>query len=114
METRKVLTEDALLLCKHVIGRVQIEHAQDWVTVEGRAVLVDNDPEGRSIKGCPWTGVGVKKCEQTLKVIRGYSTLVTVGGKALCLDTVEGFTESLPPVLYSVQNPGQTLVGVES
>jgi hypothetical protein len=113
-ESPKVLTEDALLLCKHVLGRVKIEHAQGWVTVAGRAVLVDNDPEGRSIESCPWTGIGVKKCQKTLRVIRGYSTLVFVDGKAVCLDTVTGFTESLPPVLYNVQHPGQVLVGVAS
>ncbi len=107
----RLLTEDALLLCKHVIGRVELKHAQSWVTIQQRAVLVHSDPVGRSIKGCPWTGVGVKKCEQTLQVVKGYSTLITIDGAPVCLDTFEGFTESLPPVTYDVKHPGQQWVG---
>ncbi len=109
-----VLTEDALLLCKHVTGRVSLAASQRWVTVESRAVLVATDPEGRAIDHCTWAGPGVKPCQLTLKVTAGYSSFVFIDGAAACLDTVTGLTESLPPVTYSVKNPGQRLWGVTS
>lgn len=112
--TRDVLTEDALLLCKHVTGRVGISASQRWVTVEARAVLVDDDPQNKDITACSWTGPGVKPCQKTLAVVNGYSTFVFIDGDAVCLDTVTGFTESLPPVTYDVKHPGQHLVGVEA
>jgi hypothetical protein len=106
-----LLTLDALLLCKHVLGKVSIAAAQSWVTIEGRPVLIDDDPESKSIKGCPNTGVAIKPCTTTFKVTRGYSDFLRVNGKQICLDTVEGFTDGLPPVTYNVKNPGQRWVG---
>lgn len=112
--THHVLTQDALLLCKHVTGKVSLAASQHWVSVESRPVLVDSDPENRSIEHCSWSGPGVKPCQQTLKVVRGYSTFVSVDGAAVCLDTLTGFTESLPPVTYDVKSAGQALWGIES
>jgi len=110
-----VLTEDAVLLCDHKLGVVQIVRSQDWLTIEGRAVLVANDPEGKPIKGCPNTGIGIVPCSATLKVQKGYSSLVRAGGHRLCLDPVTGLTIGHPPgtVHYTVASPGQDLV-VES
>jgi hypothetical protein len=110
----RALTEDALLLCDHG-GTVHEEVRQAWVTIEGRRVLVDNDPERRSISGCPNTNpfLGLKPCTNTLPVIAGYSTFIKIDGHAVCLDTVTGLTDGTPPgtVKYTVKNPGQTLVG---
>ena len=36
----KVLTEDALLVCRHELGTVTIEATQTLVTIAGRHVLV--------------------------------------------------------------------------
>ena len=47
------LTEDAGLICKHVLGRVSIAASQRLVTIAGRRVLVDPDPEGKGIKVVP-------------------------------------------------------------
>lgn len=106
------LTEDALLLCKHVLGKVSLAASQGWVSIEGRKVLVQNDPEGRSISGCPNVGATIKPCTNTLPVETGYSTFLRIDGKPVCLDTVEGLTDGTPPgvVKYDVKNPGQTLV----
>jgi hypothetical protein len=108
----KLLTEDALLVCKHALGVVRNAPSQGLVTVAGRRVLVDSDPEGRPIVGCPNVGMAIKPCACTLKVQVGYSGLVRIGGRRACLDTVSGLTDGTPPgtVLYEVKVPGQVLV----
>ena len=106
-----VLTEDAKLFCKHGPGKVSIRGTQDVVTIEGRKVLVEIDPEGRSISGCPST-VPFKPCLTTLVVQKGYSEFIRVENRRLCLDTVTGYTDGTPPgvVMYEVRDPGQRFV----
>ena len=106
------LTEDALLVCPHESGYVQIVATQNLVTINGRRVLVDNDPEQRQIVGCPWTAPGMKPCLTTLKVVHGYSDLIRIQGRRLCLDPVTGLTDGTPPGAfdYAVRRPGQALV----
>lgn len=112
----RVLTQDALLLCDHALGRVSIDATQDWVTIAGRRILVRPDPEGRTIEGCPNVGPTIKPCTLTMPVLRGYSAFVTVAGRAVCLDAVTGLTDGTPPgvVRYGVKNAGQTFVSSNS
>jgi hypothetical protein len=79
-------------------------------------MLVATDPQGRPIVGCPMAGPGIKPCTNTLVVKKGYSTFVRIAKRALCLDTVEGFTDGSPPgtVEYRVRSPGQTLVSADA
>lgn len=104
-----VLTELAKLVCRHELGVVNIDPIQALVTVEKKRVLVEPDPEGRPIAGCPMYGVLVKPCTHTLKVTEGYSALVRIEGRSMCLDTVSGFTDGTPPgvVRYKVNFAGQ-------
>ena len=108
----RVLTEDAVLVCLHEKGRVTIVATQDLTTVEGRRVLVERDPEGRPIAGCPMYGPTIRPCQQTLRVDDGYSDLLRVDGRRICLDSVSGLTDGTPPgvVDYKVRHPGQVLV----
>ena len=108
----KWLTEDAILNCKHELGIVSIAASQDLVTIEHRRVLVDNNPEGRSITGCPNIGATIKPCTHTLKVEAGYSDFLRINGQRICLDTVTGLTDGTPPgvVKYIVRTPGQEFV----
>jgi hypothetical protein len=108
----KLLNEDALLVCKHALGVVRNAPSQSLVRIRGRRVLVDCDPEGRPIVGCPNVGITIKPCTCTLKVQVGYSSLVRIGGRRVCLDSVSGLTDGTPPgtVLYEVKQPGQQLV----
>ena len=109
---RLCLTLDATLVCKHELGIVGLVATQQLVTVAQRPVLVERDPEGRPISGCPMYGVAIKPCTHTLPVELGYSSLVRVQGRRLCLDTVTGLTDGTPPgaVKYLVRAPGQTFV----
>lgn len=108
----KFITEDAVVVCKHALGRVQIAPTQTLVTIEQRKVLVDNNPEGRAIKGCPNYGAVIKPCTRTLAVQTGYSSFIRIGGRRVCLETVSGLTDGTPPgtVRYEVRTPGQNLV----
>ncbi|MGO4587894.1 hypothetical protein [Paenarthrobacter sp. 2TAF44] len=108
----RILVEEAILRCGHD-GKVKTVPSQEWVRVKGSPVLVDNDPQGRDISMCPNVGINIKPCNKTLPVTKGYSTFIRIGGKAVCLDTVEGFTDGTPPggVKYNVRRPGQTFVG---
>jgi hypothetical protein len=110
---RYALTLDAKLVCKHELGVVGLVATQSLVTVAGRPFLVEQDPVSRPISGCPMYGVAIKPCTCTLPVEAGYSGLVRIQGRRLCLDTVTGLTDGTPPgtVKYLVRAPGQILVG---
>jgi hypothetical protein len=107
-----ILTEDAVLVCTHELGRVGIKATQNLVTVDGRSVLVETDPEGRPISHCPNYGPTIKPCTTTLKVVVGYSDFVRVQGRRVCLDTVKGLTDGTPPgtIEYKVRSAGQEFV----
>jgi hypothetical protein len=107
-----LLTENSVIVCAHKNGRVKNQPSQDFVTIEGQRILVENDPEGRSISGCPNLGPTIKPCGTTLKVKVGYSELLTVNGKPICLDTLNGYTDGTPPgvVTYEVFDVRQNFV----
>jgi hypothetical protein len=106
------LTEDAVIICQHRNGKVQIEPTQHLVTINGRRILVEDNPENRPIKGCPNYGVTIKPCTSTLKVREGYSRFLRIEQHAVCLSSVVGLTDGTPPggVEYQVRDPGQKLV----
>lgn len=107
----KLLVLEAVLRCGHD-GAVRTVASQSWVRVDASPVLVESDPQGRSISGCPNVSVNFKPCKNTLVVRTGYSTFVRIGGHAVCLDSVQGFTDGTPPglVKYDVRDPGQAFV----
>lgn len=110
------LTEKAVLTCKHELGVVAIAATQSLVSVHGHRVLVERDPEGRPILGCPNLGATIKPCLATLPVQAGYSDLLRIEGRRICLDTVTGLTDGTPPgtVAYQVRSAGQSLVSEAS
>ena len=104
-------TERSIIRCGHD-GGVTVLASQRWVTVDGAAVLVADDPQGRAISGCPNVGPTMKPCTVTLRVARGYSDLIRVDGHAVVLSTLDGLTDGTVPgtVHYQVRNPRQSLV----
>ena len=106
------ITEDALLVCKHQLGKVQNKPSQEWLTIAARRVLVATDPQGCTISGCPMYGPTIKPCTTTLKVDAGYSEFIRIGGRFVCLDAVTGLTDGTPPgvVKYLVNFSGQEWV----
>lgn len=113
----RLVTEQAQIVCDHRAGHVRLSPRQDLVRIEGARVLVDDDPERRPIKGCPNTSplVGILACRNTLLVHEGYSGLLRVEGRRVCLDTVTGRTDGVPALFrYLVASPGQELVASTS
>jgi hypothetical protein len=108
----KILTNTAKLACKHVIGEVRLLRFQNFVTIEGHPVLRWNDPEFSAITGCPNMGPSIKPCMLTLPAYKGYSGLVFIEGIPVCLDTITGLTDGMPPgaVEYTVRDAGQSFV----
>lgn len=108
----KLLTHNAILKCGHETGIVGIVASQHLVSIKGRKVLVEKDPEARPIVGCTNVGPTILPCVTTLVVEgEGYSSLLRIDGRRVCLDTVAGHTVGTPPSnTYSVSNPGQKLV----
>lgn len=109
----KLITEDAHVVCRHETGTVKLLVAtQGLVTINGRKVLVQNDPLMKPIAGCANLGPTIKPCTLTISVAKGYSDLVTINGRAVCMDNLTGVTDGTPPatVEYHVRHPGQTLV----
>ena len=107
-----LLTEDAVLTCKHELGIVGIVGTQSLFTIGSRRVLVEADPEGRPIGGCPNVGATIKPCLLTLKAKAGYSGWIRAEGRRVCLDTIVGLTDGTPPgiVEYQVRASGQSFV----
>jgi hypothetical protein len=109
------ITVKSIIVCGHE-GRVSNIGSQHWVRVGGDAVLVDNDPEGRAIAGCPNIGPTMKPCAMTLKVAAGYSTWLRIGGNKVTLSNLDGLTDGTVPgtVHYSVQAVGQHFLRADS
>jgi hypothetical protein len=105
------VTARAVVKCAHD-GTVQNIASQKWVTVQGVPVLVEDDPEARTITACPNYGPVIKPCAKTLKVTAGYSTRVRIDGEPVVLATLDGLTDGTPPgvVHYTCRNPAQTFV----
>lgn len=108
------LTEDAVIVCEHKTGTVKVVPSQDFCCANGRRLLVDDDPEGKSISGCSNVNpaVGIKPCTTTLKVKEGYIDFVRIGGRRVCVATLTGMTDGTPSglVKYVVRDPGQSFV----
>jgi hypothetical protein len=107
-----LLTEDAILMCAHPPGHASVEATQNLVTINGRRVLIEPNPVGRRIVTCPNISITIKPCNNTLEVQSGYSDLLRINGKRVCLDSVEGLTDGTPPrfVKYKVRTAGQSFV----
>jgi hypothetical protein len=108
----KLLTRQAKIVCDHRTGIVQLHATQEYVTIGGQPVLVENDPVARQISGCVNMGPTIKPCTLTLAALAGYSDFIRIDGRRVCLDTVTGTTDGTPPVAikYLVANPGQSFV----
>jgi hypothetical protein len=109
------ITVESLIKCGHD-GRVVNVPRQSWVRVGGAAALVEDDPTGRSILGCPNYGPTMKPCTKTLQVSRGYSSWLRVDGHRVVLSNLDGLTDGTVPgtVHYTVGDPMQRYVRADT
>jgi len=108
----KVLILPGVLRCGHD-GLVSNQNSQAWVRIAAEPALVSTDPEGRQISMCPNISTNTKQCNNTLVVITGYSEFIRIDGKKVCLDSINGMTDGVPPSHYTVRDPGQQFVGAD-
>ena len=106
----KVLTKGGQVACAHQ-GTVQLSAGQSLLKVDGQAVLVEGDLDGKSISGCTTpTSQTSQPCKTITAVIGGTATTLKADGKAVLLETVQGTTDGVPPGTWSVKSAGQTLL----
>jgi hypothetical protein len=108
------LTVGSTIQCAHQ-GKVVLVASQQSLTVDGQAVLVDGDLANAAISGCatvPAPGPPpTTRCLMISSVIGGKSTTLSVGGKAVLLDSISGITNGVlagTPQTWSVTSAGQT------
>lgn len=106
------LTENGALHCLHPgAGRVAVAQGSHFVRINGARVHVEPNTLGRGIGGCKHpASTNSKPCSSTLTVNGGYSHFIRIAGKAVCLASIGGVTDSVPPSTYRVSYPGQALV----
>ena len=111
----RILVLAGITRCGHD-GMVRPTASQTWVRIVGSPMLVASDPEGCSIAGCPNIGLNINPCTTTLTVHTGYSGFIHIDERAVCLDSVTGFTDGTPPgaVKYTVRSSGQAWVEASS
>ena len=110
-----ITTKAGRVRCDHRTGTVQTTTRHPFVRINGSAVQVARDLEGRPISRCPNLGAAVKPCTATLAITAGRSSLVFVNGESVCLSgAVTGMTDGIPPggVRFAVANAGQDFVRV--
>jgi hypothetical protein len=107
------LTDAADVRCTHKLGRSPQQASQTWVRIDGRPVLVQPDPVGRPIGGCPNIGVSIKPCTSALAMTKGWSSFVRIDQRAVLRADLTGYTDGTPPgqVRYEVLDAAQPLVG---
>jgi hypothetical protein len=107
-----LLTELVDVRCDHVAGKITIPSSQRFVTINTIPIVIEPDPIGKSVAGCPNVSATMKPCLGTITVETGYSSLIRIRGKRVCMQSLTGLTDGTPPgiVKYTVVNPGQNFV----
>ena len=107
-----VVTANATIQSVHG-GRVTIVPRQTTVLVSGAGpVLCEPDLVGAPIIGCPLASPGTKPCTTVVSTLPVVSTSLqlAIGGRPAYVAAVNGVTDSVPPGVLIVVDPGQTLV----
>lgn len=107
-----VVTEASVLRCGHRTGHIKLITSQALVRIDGKLILVRDDPEHRDIDWCDNGSPTTKSCQHTLQVQTGYSALLRIDGQPIVLDNLEGVTDGFPPAgaSFQVQSVNQALV----
>jgi hypothetical protein len=105
-----ILTANAVVTCIHG-GAVTLTPQQTTVTIDGGAVLCEGDLVRAVVVGCPQAGPGIKPCTAVIATLpTSVSPTVSVGGRAVHLETLDGETDGNPPGTLTVIAAGQTVV----
>jgi len=106
-----VITESSSVACAHS-GSVSLTGTDKLKVAGAKAVLMESIP-GASISACTIVddpNTSTLQCKTVVAATAGASTKLTVGGKAVALDTVTGTTSGTPPptgATFSASSAGQ-------
>lgn len=107
-----VITEQSTVQCGHQ-GTVSLTASQSKLKIGGAAALVDGDLAGKTIAGCITVtdpNTGALQCQTVASAIAGVATKLTVGGKGVLLENIQGQTSGTvggTPQTWSVTAAGQ-------
>jgi hypothetical protein len=110
-----VLTTASTLRCAHG-GELVIQASTNALVVGGSPVLVQADLLVATVSPGTCTNtntnLGQKPCLKVTSIITGASTVLTVGGQPVMLETARGLTDASPPlpVLCQVSMAGQSVL----
>jgi hypothetical protein len=111
-----VLVAGATLKCSHQ-GTASLSSGSDKLGVSGNGAILSGSEVGLSFAGCTAqtpTG-GPSPCTTAAPATAGASTVLTVGGLPVLLDTAQGMTANPTPANiapWSVGNAGQQVLSV--
>ena len=106
-----ILNNVGVVICPHG-GRVTLIPRQFGVLAQTGYVICEGDLTGAPIVGCrkPFA-IGSAPCRTVVEVLPGStSPIVAVGGQPVCLETLTGLTDGVPPATVEVAFPGQLAV----
>ena len=108
----EIVVEGAKVRCSHGMGYARPKSSRPFLRMQARAVLVDRDMPGNTIRLCPNVGPTTKPCKNTLPLASGRSTFVFANGAPVVLHRAQGPSDGIPPgvTTYGVRKPGQDLV----
>ena len=107
-----VVTAAATILCSHA-GSVQLIPRQTTVMAGGSPIMCEGDLNGAPIAGCAQpASVSSKPCTTVISTIPGVSSnpRVTIGGKPVLIQVLQGMTDGVPPGTIQCANAGQVVV----
>jgi hypothetical protein len=106
-----ILNSAGVVVCPHA-GRVTLIPRQLNVLAQTGYVMREADVVGAPIVGCrkPFA-LGSAPCRTVVVVFPGSTSIVvSVGGQPVCLETLTGLTDGVPPATVVVAFPGQIAV----
>jgi hypothetical protein len=117
----QVLVSGATIQCTHR-GTARLTGGDLRLNVSGNGAIVSGMEVGISFApGSPAviipcnfnTGGSPSPCSATVAAISGISTLLSIAGKPVLLDTASGVATNKPPAQWTVADPGQTKLSVD-
>jgi hypothetical protein len=106
-----ILNAAGVVICPHG-GRVMLIPRQLTVLAQTGCVICEDAVVGAPIVGCrkPFA-LGSAPCRTVVAVFPGSTSMVVaVGGQPVCLATLTGLTDGVPPATVAVAFPGQIAV----
>jgi len=106
---KTILTASSNVQCSHS-GTVSVAGTPK-LTVGGNPVLLEDGVVGKTVQGCTFGSSSTTPCKTVVSVERsGFANKLTVNGKGVALESLNGTTDSTPTPGSLLCASGQTRV----